>query len=348
MSNKLQPFLGTALPIIQAPMAGVQDSDLAIAVCNAGGLGSLPCGMLGNEVLQAEIHRIQAATSAPFNLNFFCHRVSDYPDLIRQRWQSVLAPYFDELGVTASSGPAKASRQPFSHDVADVIEAARPAFVSFHFGLPDKALLQRVKSWGTRVLSSATTLDEALWLEANGADGIILQGLEAGGHRGMFLSMELGTQQPLHALLALVKDRLTVPVIAAGGLGCSADINAAFKAGADAVQIGTAYLLCDEAKTSAIHRRAIVEQPLQTQITTLFSGRPARGIVNRAMAELGPLHEAAPPFPFASIDMGLLRQAAEQQGKGDFSPLWCGQNTSGCRDVPAAELTRDLAAGLTL
>lgn len=346
MTNKRQPFLGTELPIIQAPMAGVQDSELTIAVCNAGGLGSLPCGMLSSEMLQAEIRRIQAATPAPYNLNFFCHRVSDYPEPVRQRWQSLLAPYFDEFGVTASAGTASASRHPFSHDVADVIETARPAFVSFHFGLPDKPLLQRVKSWGTKVLSSATTLDEALWLEANGADGIILQGLEAGGHRGMFLSMDLGSQQPLRALLVQAKDKLAVPVIAAGGLGSAADINAALKAGADAVQIGTAYLLCDEAKTSAIHRRAIGQQPVQTQITTLFSGRPARGIVNRAMAELGPLHEAAPPFPFAAIDMGLLRQAAERQGIGDFSPLWCGQNTSGCRDVPAAELTLALAAGL--
>lgn len=346
MSRLFQGFLGTELPIIQAPMAGVQDSELTIAVCSAGGLGSLPCGLLSNEVLQAEVRRIQAATTAPFNLNFFCHRVSDYPDSIRRRWQSLLAPYFDELGVTASSGPARASRQPFSHEVADVIETARPAFVSFHFGLPDKALLQRVKSWGTRVLSSATTLDEALWLEANGADGIILQGLEAGGHRGMFLSMDLATQQPLHGLLALAKDKLTLPVIAAGGLGSATDINGALKAGADAVQIGTAYLLCSEAKTSAIHRRAISEQPLQTQITTLFSGKPARGIVNRAMAELGAMHDAVPPFPFASIDMGLLRQAAELLGKGDFSPLWCGQNTSGCRAIPAAEMTRRLVAGV--
>ncbi len=188
MDEPMSNFLGVKLPIIQAPMAGVQGSDLTIAVCKAGGLGSLPCAMLSPEMIVSEIKAIKAAVSSPFNLNFFCHQMPDYSQVRHDQWQRVLKPYFDELTISCKNQPYAASRQPFNHLIADLIEPFKPEVVSFHFGLPDDELLSRVKGWGTKVLSSATTVKEALWLEAKGVDAVIAQGVEAGGHRGMFLT----------------------------------------------------------------------------------------------------------------------------------------------------------------
>lgn len=339
-------LLGSRLPIIQAPMAGVQGSALAIAVCEAGGLGSLPCGMLTAEAIVGEVETIRRATARPFNLNFFCHTMPDVDTDRQAAWQTLLTPYFEELGVPCDSAGG-ASRQPFSHEIADAIEPLRPEILSFHFGLPAPDLLARVKGWGARVLSSATTLAEARWLEAHGADGIIAQGVEAGGHRGMFLSDEVSTQVGTLALVAQVADAVKVPVIAAGGIADARGVRAALELGASAVQVGTAYLLCDEATTSPLHRQALASDAAQhTALTNLFSGRPARGIVNRVMRELGYLRADVPQFPYASTEITLLRRAAEARGLADFSPLWSGQNTSGCQAVPAAELTRSLAQGL--
>lgn len=335
-------LLGTQLPIIQAPMAGVQDSALAIAVSEVGGLGSLPCGMLSTAKIVEEIQQIARQTNKPYNLNFFCHQSLAFDEARQQLWRSRLKPYFSELEIAPSGGGA--SRVPFSHEIADAIEPFVPPFISFHFGLPEKSLLARVKGWGTRVVSSATTVDEALWLEAQGADAIIAQGLEAGGHRGMFLSKDISTQMGLFALLPQIVSKVSVPVIAAGGICDSRSVKAAMELGAAAVQVGTAYMLCDEAKTSALHRQAIQSgRAAHTALTNLFSGKPARGIVNRAMSELGYMSDDAPEFPFASIEMGQLRAAAEPRGRDDFSPLWCGQNAAGCRQIAAAALTLELA-----
>jgi nitronate monooxygenase len=339
----LQQLLGIDLPVIQAPMAGVQGSALAVAVSNAGGLGSLPCAMLSLETLQTELEALRAGTARPFNVNFFCH-TPPAPDALREAaWREALAPYACELGIDLSTVPAGAGRVPFSADAAKVLEAFRPAVVSFHFGLPDAALLRRVKAWGAKVLSSATTVDEARWLEAHGADAVIAQGLEAGGHRGHFLSHDLTRQQGTFALLPQVVAAVRVPVIAAGGIADAAGVRAALALGAAGVQVGPAYMLCPEATTSALHRAALSsEEARHTALTTLFTGRPARGIVNRLMRELGPLHPAAPAFPLATAAIAPLRAAAEQAGRSDFSPLWSGQNTKGCRPVPAAQLTREL------
>ena len=338
-------LLGTDLPIIQAPMAGVQGSALAIAVSEAGGLGSLPCAMLGMDDIVAEINTIKRATDRPFNLNFFCHKQPDYSEKQHQAWHTLLAPYFAEFGINPHQLATRSSRQPFSHDMADAIEPFRPEIISFHFGLPEPTLLARVKGWGTRIISSATTLAEARWLAARGVDGIIAQGLEAGGHRGMFLSDDVSTQVGLFPLVRQIVEEVPVPVIAAGGIADSRGVQAALMLGASAVQVGTAYLLCPEANTSSLHRQALKAESAEvTALTTLFSGRPARGIVNRVMRELDCLHPAAPDFPYASIAMTALRTAAEQQGTADFSPLWCGQNASGCREIAAGELTRQLAA----
>ena len=219
--------------------------------------------------------------------------------------------------------------------------------MSFHFGLPARALLDRVRGWGSRILSSATTVEEALWLQDQGVDAIIAQGVEAGGHRGIFLSDDLSTQMGTFALVPQIAARVRVPVIAAGGIADARGVAAALALGASGVQAGTAYLLCPEADTSAIHRAALAgEGARHTALTNVFTGRPARGIVNRVIRELGPLSPLAPAFPLAGTAIGPLRAKAESLGSGDFSPLWAGQNTSGCRTVPAAEITAGLCAGV--
>jgi nitronate monooxygenase len=344
---RLQELLGIELPLVQAPMAGVQGGALAVAVSNAGGLGSLPCAMLGLGALRGELAAIKAQTSRPFNVNFFCH-APPVPCAEREAaWRSTLAPYYREYGIDADQIPPGPGRAPFSADAADVLDDFGPAVVSFHFGLPSAELLARVRARGSKIFSSATTVDEARWLEARGVDAIIAQGLEAGGHRGVFLSEDPSTQIGTFALLPQIVRAVGVPVLAAGGIADAQGVAAAMALGAAGVQIGTAYLLCPEATTSVVHRAALSSDAARlTALTNLFTGRPARGIVNRIMRELGPINAAAPAFPLAAAAIAPLRARAENQGSGDFSPLWCGQNASGCKEVPAGELTRELAADL--
>ena len=333
--------LGLAAPLIQAPMAGVQNHRLAAAVCQAGGLGSLPAAMLSADALHAELIALQDLTNRPFNVNFFCH-AAPQPDAEREaRWREALAPYYKAWGLDASAIPNGPGRVPFGTETADVLEAFRPAVVSFHFGLPAPKLLARVKSWGSLILSSATTVQEGLWLQAQGADAVIAQGLEAGGHRGMFLSEDLSTQMGTLALLPQMVRALKLPVIAAGGIVSAPGIQAARALGAAGVQMGTAYLCSDEAQTSALHRTALLSGAAQhTALTNLFTGRPARGIVNRVMRELGPLSPLAPAFPLATAGMAPLRAAAEAQGSSDFTPLWAGQNTAHIQARPAGDITQ--------
>jgi nitronate monooxygenase len=343
MKNSL--FLGTALPVIQAPMAGVQGSALAVAVSNAGGLGSLPCAMLSADVLREELTALQQQTNQPYNVNFFCHAAKPADDGQMKHWRDALRPYYTDMGLDASAVATGPGRAPFDAAVCDILEAFRPPVVSFHFGLPQPALLARVKAWGAKVLSSATTVEEAVWLQAHGADAIIAQGLEAGGHRGMFLTEDLSTQTGTLALVPHIVRAVRLPVIAAGGIADAQGVAAAMALGAHAVQIGTAYLLCPEATTSAVHRAALSSTASRhTALTNVFTGRPARSIVNRAMRELGPISAVAPAFPWATGAMAPLRARAEGAGSGDFSPLWCGQNASGCSTTHAADLTRALAA----
>jgi nitronate monooxygenase len=345
--TSLQKLLGIELPLIQAPMAGVQGSALAAAVSNAGALGSLPCAMFTVDGVRSELAALKAQTSRPINVNFFVHTPPAASEEREAAWRAALAAYYREFGIDAATIPAGAGRSPFTAEVAAALAEFKPAVVSFHFGLPAAELVARVKAWGAKVLSSATTVDEARWLEAHGADAIIAQGLEAGGHRGMFLTGDISTQVGTFALLPQVVSAVKVPVIAAGGIADAKGIAAAMELGAAGVQIGTAYLLCPEATTSPVHRAALKSGAARdTALTNLFTGRPARGIVNRIMKEMGPISSAAPQFPLAGSAIAPLRAKAEASGSGDFSPLWSGQNASGCREVPAAELTRELAAGL--
>ena len=341
----LQENLGLRLPIIQAPMAGAQGSALTIAVSNAGGLGSLPCAMLGTEEIRKELIKVRAGTEQPFNVNFFCHE-QPQPDTNREMaWRTVLAPYFAELGIDPNAIPPVTARAPFSHAAADVLENFKPAVVSFHFGLPSDDLLARVRGWGSTIFSTATTVDEARWLEARGVDAIIAQGVEAGGHRGMFLSKDIYSQVGTLALVPQIVRAVKVPVIAAGGIADARGVAAAMALGASAVQVGTAYLLCPEANTSALHRAALQSMAARvTALTNVFTGRPARSIVNRIIREIGPMCAAAPAFPLAAQAIAPLRAKSESLGSSDFVPLWAGQNTTGCKEISAALLTQELAA----
>jgi nitronate monooxygenase len=340
----LRSLFGIELPIVQAPMAGSQGSALAIAVSNAGGLGSLPCAMLGPDAIRNELIAITAATERPYNVNFFCHQQPKPNPEREAAWHKLLAPYFAELGIDPNAISPGPGRTPFNADAADVLEEFKPPVVSFHFGLPSRDLLARVKSWGSKILSSATTLDEARYLEAHGVDAVIAQGFEAGGHRGLFLSTDLNTQVGTMALTWQITKVVSVPVIAAGGIGDAAGVTASMVLGAAGAQIGTAYLLCPEAATSAIHRAALkTDEARVTALTNLFTGRPARGILNRLMREIGPMNTAAPEFPMAAAAIAALRAKAERDGRNDFSPLWAGQNVLACSELPAAELTCQLA-----
>ncbi|MES2246337.1 MAG: nitronate monooxygenase [Pseudomonadota bacterium] len=340
-----QQILGTELPLIQAPMAGAQGSAMAIAVCNEGGLGSLPGAMLSPDAMRSELAAIRAGTDKAYNVNFFCHTPPVPSDEREAVWRGALAPYYAEFGIDPAAIPNGPGRNPFSAEVADLLAEFKPRVVSFHFGLPSEALLTQVRGWGAKVLASATTVEEALWLEAKGVDAVIAQGLEAGGHRGHFLSHDLTKQLGTFALLPQLVHALKVPVIAAGGIADADGVAAAMALGAAGVQIGTAYLLTPEASTSALHRAALKSEAARhTALTNLFTGRPARGIVNRVMRELGAIGPA-PEFPLATSGIAPLRAKAEAQGSGDFSPLWSGQNATGCREVSSAEVTRALAQG---
>ncbi|OZC37472.1 2-nitropropane dioxygenase [Marinobacter vinifirmus] len=344
MSNALKALFNIEKPIIQAPMAGVQDYRLAAAVSNARGLGSLPCAMLGGEALREELKALNEATSKPYNLNFFAHTPPEPNPQQEANWRQALAPYYKEFGIDPASITAGPGRMPFNEESAAIVEEFRPAVVSFHFGLPKPELLERVKKAGAKVLSTATTVDEALWLEQHGADAIIAQGLEAGGHRGIFLTKDMTTQMGTFALLPQIVAAVKIPVIAAGGIATAEGVRAALDLGAVAAQIGTAFMLCPEATTKPLHREALKSPAARhTAITNLFSGGPARGIVNRVMRELGPVCAQAPAFPLATNAIAPLRAAGEAAGTGDFSPLWSGQNASGCREIPAGVLVEELA-----
>jgi nitronate monooxygenase len=340
----LQSVLGIKFPLIQAPMAGVQDSALAIAVSRAGGLGSLPAAMLDAESLRHELKTLQSS-GLPYNVNFFCHQTTPPTQAAEYKWQMALQPYYQEFGIDPASIRTNVGRRPFDEEMAEVLEEFSPTVVSFHFGLPSPSLLARVKARGAWVMSSATTLDEARWLVAHGADGVIAQGLEAGGHRGHFLDRDVSRQSNTLDLLKQLCADIEVPIIAAGGIAHAQDVQAAMAAGASAVQVGTTFLLCHEAKTSALHRARLRDANASTALTNLFTGGLARGMINRVMQELGPHSDAAPHFPLATQAIAPLRAKAEAKYLDDFTPLWSGSNRSGCFEGPASEVVLRLTAG---
>ncbi|WP_163267640.1 NAD(P)H-dependent flavin oxidoreductase [Chelativorans alearense] len=342
--SRILDLLSIRLPIIQAPMAGSSGADLAIAVCEAGGLGSLPCAMLSVDQIRAELGIIRQNTRGPINLNFFCHTPPAIDAEREAAWRRRLAPYYREFGLDPDAAPAGSGRTPFDEAACQIVEEFRPEVVSFHFGLPEGTLLGRVKSSGATVIASATTVEEAQWLEAHGCDAIIAQGAEAGGHRGVFLGSSIACQPGTFALVPQVVDAVSVPVVAAGGIADGRGIAAAFALGAAAVQIGTAYLRCPEALTGEGLRAALATaRDDHTALTNVFTGRPARGIMNRLMREIGPMCAEAPAFPMATAAVMPLRKEAEAAGSADFSPLWAGQAAALAKPLPAGALTQKLA-----
>lgn len=338
--TRILDLLGIELPIIQAPMAGATTAAMVIAAIKGGALGSLPCAMLTLEQVRQEVLSIRQASQGPLNLNFFCHQPPASDAVREAAWKRALEPYYRELGVDFNAPTPVSNRAPFDEAGCALIEELRPEVVSFHFGLPPKPLLDRVKATGAKVLSSATTVAEAIWLEQHGCDAIIAMGYEAGGHRGMFLSDDLNTQVGTLALVPQIADAVSVPVIAAGGIGDGRGLAAALMLGASAAQVGTAYLFTPEAKVSPSHHQALrTAKDSDTALTNLFTGRPARGIVNRVMRELGPINAKAPAFPLAGGALMPLRAKDE----ADFANLWSGQALGLGRDLSSAELTRRLA-----
>jgi nitronate monooxygenase len=342
--RRLIDLFKTEFPIVLAPMAGVMDAELVIAAAQGGALGSLPCAMLSAEKAREQMNIIRQRVSAPVNMNFFCHTPVPADPSREAAWKERLAPYYGEFGLDPAAPVNVANRAPFDGAVCEVVEELKPEIVSFHFGLPEKGLLARVRAAGCKVISSATTVREAIWLEENGVDAIIAQGAEAGGHRGMFLTDDIAEQPGTFALVPQVVDAVHVPVIATGGIADGRGIAAAFALGASGVQIGTAYLRCPESKVSAPARTLLAQgRDDSTVITNVMTGRPARGLVNRVMREVGPISAVAPEFPHAATALAPLKAAAEKQGKLDFTNLWAGQAVRLGKDMPAAELTRALA-----
>jgi len=337
--RRFADLVGTEHPIVQAPMAGAGGVDLCVAAIEGGALGSLPCGMLSPEQVRDKVTEVRNRSSGPLNLNFFCHRM---PEAVDDRaWRRLLQPYYDEFGVQRDNGGAL--RLPFDSAMADLVEEVRPPVVSFHFGLPHADLLDRVKAAGAVILGNATTVEEARWLDQRGVHAIIAQGFEAGGHTGRFLGPDPAEALGLFALLPRIVDSVSVPVIAAGGICDIRGIAAAFTLGASGVQLGTAFLHCPEALISEPHREGLKEG--RTVMTNLLTGGLARGIAGRLIDDLGPLRPEAPPYPLASAALAPIRAAAEKQGEYGFGPMWAGQAAPLGEALPAAELTRKLAAG---
>jgi nitronate monooxygenase len=343
--QRLLDLLRIEIPIIQAPMAGSDSVALARSVSSAGGLGSLACALLSPDAVRQAVQELRDGNPArPFNLNFFCHTMEAPDAAAIQKWKALLKPHYERWGLDIETVPESRLRLPFDEEMCAVVEEVRPEIVSFHFGLPAANMLDRLKRLGIKILSTATTVREAQWLEAHGCDAIIAQGIEAGGHRGMFLEANVATQVGLFALLPQIRDAVSVPVIATGGVADARGIVAAFALGACGVQLGTAYLFCPEAKISPIYRRALEQVgDDETVLTNLFSGRPARGILNRYVRESGPMSEAALAFPYAGTLVAPLRAVSEKAGLADYMQMWAGQAARLAKAMPAEQFTRKLA-----
>jgi nitronate monooxygenase len=342
--RRILDLLGIELPILQAPMAGSSTVEMAVAVSQAGGLGSLPCAQLNLEQAGQAVDAARQGTFKPINLNFFCHAPSPPDPVAMMAWRARLAAYAVELELDPAPAPPAAGRTPFDETFCELVEDRRPEVVSFHFGLPEPGLMARVKATGAKVLSSATTVAEAVWLEARGVDAVIAMGNEAGGHRGSFLNLDMAGQPGTFALVPQVVDAVRVPVIAAGGVADARGIAAAFTLGASAVQIGTAYLFSPEARISDVYRRTLdTANDENTQVTNVFTGRPARGVITRLMRDIGPLSPLAPAFPTAGGALAPLRAKAEAEGADDFTNVWSGQAARLAARLPAGELTLRLA-----
>jgi nitronate monooxygenase len=347
-TDKLLKLLDVELPIIQAPMAGATTPELVAAVSNAGGLGCHGTATISVEQMIADAEKIRSMTNRSYMLSFFCHTDPGDTSAQEKAWAEKLSPYYREFGVTQAP-PTGTARHPFDEKYCDAVIKLAPKIAHFHFGMPKPALVKRLKDAGIVVLATGTTVAECKHVVEEGAEAVCAQGFEAGGHRGVFIAGDraIDTQVGTMALVPQVVDAVKVPVLAAGGIADARGVAAAFALGASAAWVGTAYLLTPEAKISALHRAALKSATDDSSVlTTLFTGRPARGIVNRYIREMGPMNPQAPSFPNAANALMPLRAAAEKAGTGDFSPLWSGQAGPLARETSAAQLTKELAAGV--
>ncbi|WP_420138447.1 NAD(P)H-dependent flavin oxidoreductase [Sphingomonas sp.] len=334
--RRLLDLFGIETPIVQAPMAAAQDAALAIAAIRAGALGSLPCALLTPDAVRAQVADVRAAVTGPLNLNFFCHSLPGEVD--DRAWRAALQPYYREYGAAPPLAPPPL-RQPFDEAMAALVADLRPQVVSFHFGLPDAPLLERVRSAGCRIIASANSPAEARWLADRGVDAVIAQGWEAGGHATCFLPADSSTRMGLFALVPQIVDAVDVPVIAAGGIADARGIAAAMMLGASGVQMGTAFLATPNSRISQFHRdRLGTEAGEVTVVTNLFTGRPARGLQTRLTRELGPTNPIVPPFPHGGDALAELRA----HDPANFAAMWAGQAAAMVRPEGTERLIRRL------
>ena len=334
-------------PIIQAPMAGVSTPELAAAVSNAGGLGSLAVGASTVAQAQQMIAATRQLTDKPFNVNVFCHTAPQRQPEREAAWLAYLAPLFEEFGGEPPAALSEIYRS-FNDDpdmLAMLVEQ-QPAVVSFHFGLPSQRWLRALRDAGIALLATATSLDEARQIEAVGLDGIVVQGIEAGGHRGVFSPAARDEKLPRQVLLRLLAAQCSLPLIAAGGIMDGRGIAAALDAGASAVQMGTAFILCPESAANTSYRENLASARAgETHLTSVFSGRPARGMVNRLVRYGDVLGCPAPPdYPLAYNAAKQLSALAAKSGCYEFAAQWAGQGAPLSRALPAAELMAALIA----
>jgi nitronate monooxygenase len=331
-------LVGCEHPIIQAPMANVGGVELCVAASRAGALGSLPCGMISTERARDQVADVRQQVAGPINLNFFCFEMPAPTD--DTAWRELLRPYYSEFGIAEPE--AAALRVAFDETYCALIEELKPEVVSFHFGLPDKPLLERVQASGAVVIGCATSAAEALYLEECDIDAIIAQGFEAGGHAGSFLDKDPREALGLFALLPQIIHTVSVPVIAAGAIADARGVAAALTLGASAVQIGTAYLHCPESFLPDGHKAMLLKR--DTLATNIYSGGMARAVRGRLIDEIGPVRSEAPHYPLAGAVSLPLFRAAIERGEFEFMPSLAGQNACLGYEIPAEELTRELAA----
>ncbi|MFP3978496.1 NAD(P)H-dependent flavin oxidoreductase [Marinobacter sp. KMM 10035] len=340
-SSRLIARIGIRYPIVQAPMAGVSTPELAAAVTNAGGLGSLGIGASTTADARKMIERAHALTSGPFNVNVFCHKPARRDGVAEAAWVEYLAPLFEEAGIAPPDTLGESYTSFIEDDEAlAMLLELKPAVVSFHFGIPSPERIASMKEAGIFTMATATCLDEAATIEAAGIDAIVAQGFEAGGHRGMFKPEATDQCLSTFVLVRLLTQKTKLPVIAAGGVMDGFGVKAAIEAGAAAVQLGTAFVLCPESSANKAYREALKsEKAAETRLTKVLSGRPARGIVNRLIS-FGEASESPPmaDYPVAYDAAKRLNAAASKLGNHEFAAQWAGQGAPMARELPADEL----------
>ncbi len=333
-------LFGIALPIIQAPMAGVSTPQLAAAVSNAGGLGSIAIGASSVPAAQRMIQDTRERTTRPFNVNVFCHPVAQRDAAVERAWLDHITPWFKEFNGLPPSELTEIYKS-FDDDeeMFRMLLAARPPVVSFHFGFPSSDRLAAFREAGIRTMATATNLREARLIEDAGIDIIVAQGIEAGGHRGTFLENDPGLTTSV--LVSILTKEVHTPVVAAGGIMDGRGITAALDLGAVAAQMGTAFILCPESASNEAYRLAMKsERAYDTRMTSAISGRPARGLVNRLTLESGCPY--IPSYPVAYDATKRLHAAASAAGNNDFATQWAGQGAPLARERPAADLVKEL------